>query len=71
MQVWVEWMTFWAFALAGGLSLLALAREASLEHPLRTLYLAAFALGLVLFIITLALNVIALLIVRKYRERYE
>lgn len=41
----VEWMTFWAFALAGVLSLLALAREASLEHPLRTLYLAAFALG--------------------------
>ncbi len=33
--------------------------------------LAAFALGLVLFIITLALNVIALLIVRRYRERYE
>ena len=33
--------------------------------------LAAFALGLVLFIITLALNVVALLIVRKYRERYE
>jgi phosphate transport system permease protein len=33
--------------------------------------LAAFALGLVLFIITLALNVIALHIVRKYREQYE
>ena len=33
--------------------------------------LAAFALGLVLFIITLILNVIALMIVRKYRERYE
>ena len=33
--------------------------------------LAAFALGLVLFIITLILNVIALLIVRRYRERYE
>lgn len=33
--------------------------------------LAAFALGLVLFVITLALNVVALLIVRKYRERYE
>ena len=33
--------------------------------------LAAFALGLVLFVITLILNVIALLIVRRYRERYE
>lgn len=33
--------------------------------------LAAFALGLVLFVITLFLNVIALLTVRKYRERYE
>jgi phosphate transport system permease protein len=33
--------------------------------------LAAFALGLLLFIITLALNVIALHVVRKYREQYE
>jgi phosphate transport system permease protein len=33
--------------------------------------LAAFALGLTLFCVTLALNIIALLIVRKYRERYE
>lgn len=33
--------------------------------------LAAFALGLVLFVITLALNVIALYVVRKYREQYE
>ncbi|KOR29844.1 phosphate ABC transporter permease, partial [Achromatium sp. WMS2] len=33
--------------------------------------LAAFALGLVLFIVTLILNVIALYIVRKYREQYE
>ncbi len=33
--------------------------------------LAAFALGLVLFVFTLVLNIIALLIVRKYRERYE
>jgi phosphate transport system permease protein len=33
--------------------------------------LAAFALGLVLFIVTLALNVLALHIVRKYREQYE
>jgi phosphate transport system permease protein len=33
--------------------------------------LAAFALGLVLFLITLALNVIALRVVKKYREAYE
>lgn len=33
--------------------------------------LAAFALGLLLFMLTLALNVLALRIVRKYREQYE
>lgn len=33
--------------------------------------LAAFALGLVLFVVTLTLNVIALGIVRRYREQYE
>jgi phosphate transport system permease protein len=33
--------------------------------------LAAFALGLVLFLVTLGLNVIALTIVRKYREQYD
>ncbi|HKL81195.1 MAG TPA: phosphate ABC transporter permease subunit PstC [Desulfobacter sp.] len=33
--------------------------------------LAAFALGLLLFVITLALNVVALIVVRKYREHYE
>lgn len=33
--------------------------------------LAAFALGLMLFVVTLCLNVIALKIVRKYREQYE
>jgi phosphate transport system permease protein len=33
--------------------------------------LAAFALGLVLFIVTLGLNVLALHVVRKYREQYE
>lgn len=33
--------------------------------------LVAFALGLTLFVITLFLNVIALVIVRKYREQYE
>jgi|TARA_R110002072_G_scaffold9326_18_gene45541 phosphate transport system permease protein len=33
--------------------------------------LAAFALGLMLFIITLCLNVLALKVVRKYREKYD
>ncbi len=33
--------------------------------------LAAFALGLLLFLVTLVLNVIALYVVRKYREQYE
>ena len=33
--------------------------------------LAAFALGLTLFFVTLILNVIALLIVKKYREKYD
>ncbi|WP_425050644.1 phosphate ABC transporter permease subunit PstC [Psychromarinibacter sp. S121] len=33
--------------------------------------LVAFSLGMTLFVITLALNVLALYIVRKYREQYE
>jgi phosphate transport system permease protein len=33
--------------------------------------LAAFALGLVLFAVTLVLNIIALTVVRRYREQYE
>ncbi len=33
--------------------------------------LAAFALGLLLFIVTLILNIFALQVVRKYREQYE
>lgn len=33
--------------------------------------LVAFALGLTLFLLTLALNIVALVIVRKYREQYE
>jgi phosphate transport system permease protein len=33
--------------------------------------LAAFALGLMLFVTTLILNVIALHVVRRYREQYE
>ncbi len=33
--------------------------------------LVAFALGMTLFVITLALNIVALWIVRRYREQYE
>ena len=33
--------------------------------------LAAFALGLLLFLVTLALNVVALQVVKRYREQYE
>jgi phosphate transport system permease protein len=33
--------------------------------------LSAFALGLMLFIVTLALNIYALSVVKKYREQYE
>jgi phosphate transport system permease protein len=33
--------------------------------------LVAFALGLSLFVVTLGLNIIALVVVRKYREQYE
>ena len=33
--------------------------------------LVAFALGLTLFAMTLVLNVIALVVVRRYREQYE
>ena len=33
--------------------------------------MVAFALGMTLFVITLGLNVLALMIVRKYREQYE
>lgn len=33
--------------------------------------LAAFALGLMLFVVTLVLNIIALQVVKKYREEYE
>jgi phosphate transport system permease protein len=36
-----------------------------------TLTYSAFALGLTLFVVTLGLNIVALHIVRKYREQYE
>ncbi len=45
-----------------------LAGDQELESPVT---LAAFALGLSLFVITLLLNVVALQVVRRYREQYE
>jgi phosphate transport system permease protein len=42
--------------------------EASLDHPAT---LSAFALGFVLFIITLALNIAALRVVKRFREAYD
>ena len=42
--------------------------EAEFDSP-KTL--AAFALGLTLFVITLALNIVALRVVKRYREAYE
>jgi phosphate transport system permease protein len=42
--------------------------DSSFDNP-KTL--AAFALGLVLFIMTLGINIVALQITRKYREKYE
>lgn len=42
--------------------------EGSFDHPTT---LAAFALGLVLFVITLVLNIIALSVVKRFREAYE
>jgi phosphate transport system permease protein len=42
--------------------------EGSFNHPTT---LAAFALGLVLFIVTLILNIIALRVVKRFREAYE
>jgi phosphate transport system permease protein len=42
--------------------------EAAFDSP-KTL--AAFALGLVLFLVTLLLNVVALRVVKRYREAYE
>ena len=42
--------------------------EGSFDHPAT---LAAFALGFVLFLVTLALNFIALRVVKRYREAYE
>ncbi len=42
--------------------------EGSFDHPAT---LAAFALGFVLFMVTLALNYIALRVVKRFREAYE
>jgi phosphate transport system permease protein len=42
--------------------------ESSFDHPAT---LSAFALGMVLFVVTLTLNFIALRVVKRYREAYE
>ena len=42
--------------------------EGSFDHPAT---LSAFALGMVLFLVTLALNFVALRVVKRYREAYE
>ncbi len=42
--------------------------EGSFDHPTT---LSAFALGLVLFIVTLILNIVALRVVKRFREAYE
>ena len=42
--------------------------EGSFDHPAT---LSAFALGFILFLVTLALNFVALSVVRRYREAYE
>ncbi|BBC72692.1 phosphate ABC transporter permease [Altererythrobacter sp. B11] len=42
--------------------------EGSFDHPAT---LSAFALGMVLFLVTLALNFIALRVVKRFREAYE
>ncbi|HEY8603283.1 phosphate ABC transporter permease subunit PstC [Tsuneonella suprasediminis] len=42
--------------------------EGSFDHPAT---LSAFALGFVLFLVTLALNIIALRVVKRFREAYE
>jgi phosphate transport system permease protein len=42
--------------------------EGSFDHPTTQ---AAFALGLVLFVVTLILNIIALSVVKRFREAYE
>ncbi len=42
--------------------------DGDFSHPST---LSAFALGLVLFVVTLALNIVALRVVKKYREAYD
>ena len=42
--------------------------EGSFDHPAT---LSAFALGFVLFLVTLALNFVALRVVKRFREAYD
>ena len=57
-----------AAAIQGEVDRVRHAPEGTRNH---TLNRAAFALGLILFIATLLLNIVALYVVRKYREQYE
>jgi hypothetical protein len=41
----VEWMTFWAFALAGGVALAAFPWKSLRQHRFQAIYLLAFGLG--------------------------
>ncbi len=59
----LEAMTTVTFQIVGMLT-----GEGSFDHPAT---LSAFALGFVLFLVTLALNVVALRVVRRFREAYE
>ena len=59
-------------ALAQGHAVRPWTELATFYAQVKLLYMAIFGfMGLVLFLVTLTLNVIALHIVRKYREQYE
>ena len=59
----------WCAAAAGHLEIVKLLTgEQSTDHPAT---LSAFALGFVLFMVTLVLNYIALRVVKRFREAYE
>ena len=54
-----------ARACGGQVIVAMLTGEGSFDHPAT---LSAFALGMVLFLVTLTLNFIALRVVKRYRE---
>ena len=82
LKSWLARALVWAAGLAANLTANPLEAVTTVTVQIVTLLvgdqefdsaktLAAFALGLMLFVVTLALNVIALKIVRRYREQYE